>query len=64
MYREAKTWFTIELNNSHTSNGIRDKDATVNGMEVSGQLHALVVLAWDKDSLNSLSVSFGGYKHI
>jgi len=64
MYREAKTWFTIQLNNSHMSNGINDKAVPVHGMEANGQLHALVVLAWEKDPLNRHSVSFREYKRI
>ena len=46
------------------SNGINDKAVPVHGMEVSGQVHALVVLAWVEDPLNSHSVSFGEYKRI
>ena len=45
-------------------NGINDKAIPVHGMKASGQLHALVVLAWEKDILNSHSVSFGEYKRI
>ena len=46
------------------SNGINDKAVPVHGMEANGQLHALVVLAWEKDPLNRHSVSFREYKRI
>ena len=45
-------------------NGINDKAVTVHGMGASGQLHALFVLAWEKDPLNKHSVSFEEYKRI
>jgi len=46
------------------SNEIKDKDVTVHGMEASGQLHALVILAWENNQLNSHFVRFGEYKSI